>query len=97
MSFGLLLVCSVMLVVLPMGTFFSVKDGALDRVLEWMFPYPITDAIRLNAAAIAAVLAVNAVLVTFAILAWLEDPEAAAAKRKVRKTKAVKAQAKKDD
>lgn len=97
MSFGLLLVCSVLIVVLPMTTFFSVKDGALDPVLRWMFPYDITDAIRLNTAAIAAVLAVNLVLVTFAILAWLEDPDASAAKQKLRKAKETKAKSKKDD
>ena len=74
MGLGTLLFFSVLMVVVPLGTFFSAKQGRLDGPLGALVGQGALESNRLVVAGLAGVAAVNLVVATFVVVAWLEPP-----------------------
>lgn len=69
-----LLFFSLLIVVAPLGTFFSAAQGSWDAVLGVLVGQQALEANRLLLAGGLAVAAVNLVLVLFLVAAWQERP-----------------------
>lgn len=67
-----LVVFSLLMVALPLGTFFSANQGAWDALLRPLVGSQVLEANRLLLAGGLAVAAVNLVLVSFVVSAWRE-------------------------
>lgn len=74
MAAGTVLLFSLLMFALPLGTFFSAWNGRLDPLLAPLLGHALLDDSRLTVAAVLAILAVNGVLAAFVTAAWLEAP-----------------------
>lgn len=69
-----LVLFSLLMVAVPLGTFFSVWQGRLDHLLSPLLGAQLLEQQRIVVAGALGVLGVNAVIATFVAAAWLEKP-----------------------
>lgn len=74
MALGTLVLFSLLMVVLPLSTFFSTWKGRWDGVLQPVLGQQLLEDNRLAVAGVLGVLGVNLVLAAFVAAAWLERP-----------------------